>query len=54
MAWLSIDMPEISCQLSVLEEMKVCIRTSSSIKGLVDPDETMTEFKHVLSLSSSV
>ena len=42
-------MPKISCQLSVLEEMQGCTRTSSSIGGLVDSNEAMTEFKHVVS-----
>ena len=40
---LSIDMPEISCEFPVLDEMKVCTRTSS---GIGDSDEVMTEFKH--------
>jgi hypothetical protein len=50
-AWLSIDMPEILCQLSVLEVPRFAQRTSSSIGGLVDSDEAMTEFKRVVSKS---
>lgn len=33
---------------------KVYTRTSSSIGGLVDSDETMTEFKHVVSKSNMI
>jgi hypothetical protein len=47
-------MPEISCQLSVQEEMKVCTRTLSSIEGLVDSNEAMIEFKNIVSKSKMI
>jgi len=53
-AWLSIDIPEISRQLSILKRATLCrlykkTRTSGSIGSFVDSDETMTKFKHVVS-----